>query len=138
MIIAAILILILIISGDMESAKRYRNAKRSRGRIIGQREDYTIAAYGGGPAGANRRRYRQYEVEFDAEGRKHRGVIQTKEKGLSIGDFIEVRYQKDEKSNEVVVATRVFYDRLKELMVGGTLGVILSAVILYLKMTGAM
>ncbi len=134
LIIAAVLVLILVISGDMKSAKMYQNAKRSRGRVAGRREDYTIAAYGSGPAGVKRRRYYQYEVEFEAEGRKHRGVIQTKEKGLKTGDSVEVRYQKDERTNEIV--TRVFQDRLRELVIGGALGVILSAVILYLKITG--
>ncbi len=136
LIIAAVLVLILVISGDMKSAKMYQNAKRSRGRVAGRREDYTIAAYGSGPAGVKRRRYYQYEVEFEAEGRKHRGVIQTKEKGLKTGDSVEVRYQKDERTNEIVVVTRVFQDRLRELVIGGALGVILSAVILYLKITG--
>ena len=33
LIIAAVLVLILVISGDMKSAKMYQNAKRSRGRV---------------------------------------------------------------------------------------------------------
>ena len=83
LIIAAVLVLILVISGDMKSAKMYQNAKRSRGRVAGRREDYTIAAYGSGPAGVKRRRYYQYEVEFEAEGRKHSGYHHN-----LIGSFI--------------------------------------------------
>lgn len=137
LIAVGMIILVLVISGDVKSAKRYRKAKRIRGRITGQREDYTLAAYGGGPAGVKRRRYRQYEVEFDVAGRKHRGIVQTKEKGLKTGDYIEVRYVEEEATHEIVVVSRVFDDRLRELLIGGTLGCVLSAVIIYLKITGA-
>ena len=38
--------------------------------------------------------------------------------------------------DEAVVVTRVFYDRLRELIVGFLGGIVLSIVIIYLKING--
>ena len=136
LIVAAALILFLVVSGDIESAKRYKRAENAAGVVVGQREDYSLAAYGGGAAGMKRRRYRQYEAEFEVDGKKYKGIVQTKQKGLEAGDSIEVRYLKDSMGDEAVVVTRVFYDRLRELIVGFLGGIVLSIVIIYLKING--
>ncbi len=136
LIAAATLILFFVVSGDIKSAKRYRKSEKVKGVVVGQREDFTLAAYGSGATGMKRRRYRQYEAEYEVNGKKYKGIIQTKQKGLEAGDSIEVRYLMDGMGNEAAVATRVYYDRLKELIAGVFGGIVLAIVIIYLKMNG--
>ena len=55
--------LILFITHDLKSGKRYRNAERTTGVVTGQKEDYVMSAYGSGPANRQKRRYYQYTVQ---------------------------------------------------------------------------
>lgn len=139
-VFAAVLILvgvtglILFIAHDLKSGKRYRSAERTTGVVTGQMEDYMLSAYGGGPANRQKRRYHQYKVAFEVEGRAHTGIIQTKENGLKPGDEIEVRYLEN-GNHEAEVVTRIYNDRLRELMLCSVLGCILAAAIIYMKAT---
>ena len=135
-VVFAFLLLGLMIAVDIQASKEYKNAERIIGTVIGQKEDARVSAYGSGPFGAHKKRYCQYEVEFWADGQDLKYVVQTKEKGLQPGEAIEVRYVRDRKTGRVIVVSRVFADRLRELIIGGTLGVVWAAVIIALKQKG--
>lgn len=135
LILIGVIGLILFITHDLKSGRRYRNAERTTGVVTGQMEDCVMSAYGSGPANRQKRRYHQYKVAFEVEGRSHTGIVQTKENGLKPGDEIVVRYLEDE-NHEVEVVTRVYGDRLRELALCSVLGCLLAAVIIYLKGTG--
>ena len=130
-VVFAFLLLGLMIAVDIQASKEYKNAERIMGTVIGQKEDARVSAYGSGPFGAHKRRYCQYEVEFWADGQDW-----TKETGLQPGEPIEVRYVRDRKTGRVIVVSRVVADRLRELIIGGTLGVVWAAVIIVLKQKG--
>lgn len=125
-ILIAAIILFLCVAGDIESAKKYKNAYRSTGKIIKQLDNYKITAYGSGIFGMHRRIYHQYEVEYQADGKTCMMVLQTKKKGLSAGDTIEVRYVIEKNTREAKGVTCIHADRIKELVLGSILGFILA------------
>lgn len=124
-LIAAFLLFLFILS-DYKSAQKYKHASRSRGKVKKQLEKYCINAYGSGLIGKRRRIYHQYEVEYLVDGKKCVGILQTKEKKLNEGDIVEVRYNWKEGMSEPQIATSIYADRIKELAMGGILGIILA------------
>lgn len=136
-ILIAVFLLFLFIASDLKSAKKYKHAIQSTGKVKKKLENYIMNAYGSGLIGKRRRIYYQYEVEYQVDGKRYMGVLQTKEKRLNEGDTVEVRYIWKEGTNEPKIATCIYADRIKELAIGGILGIVFAiGIIVFLSVSG--
>lgn len=125
----------LSISNDRKMMKLYKSAETCTGVIIRRREDYRLNAYGSGVLGMRKRVYSQYDVEFYPNGYITEGVYQTKEKNLNPGDTVTVHYILHPQTGKPYIVSKIYGDRLKELILGAILGVLLSAAIIFYKIT---
>lgn len=138
-IIGAVLLILCIIffvlavslSNDRKMMKLYKQAELCTGIIIKQREDCRINAYGSGVMGMRKRSYSQYDVEFYPHGTVATGIYQTKEKDLKPGDTVTIHYVLHPQTGKPCIVSRIYGDRLKELMLGIILGVAFSAVMIF-------
>lgn len=132
---AAFIILGMSISNDRKLMKLYEGAETCTGVIIRRREDYKLNAYGSGVMGMRKRVYRQYDVEFYPNRAVAEGVYQTKEKNLNPGDTVMVHYVLHPQTGKPYIVSKIYGDRLKELLLGIIFGVLLSTAIIFYKIT---
>lgn len=135
-IIITVILFLLFLLQDIRSAQVYRKADQSIGKVKRQLEDKKINAYGSGIVGMRRRIYHLYEVDYEVQGKTYTGILWTKKKNLEIGAGVNVRYARNKDTNEIELVTSVCADRLKELLIGGIIGVLFAAAIIILKMNG--
>lgn len=135
-IIMIVILFLLFLLQDIRSAQIYRKAGQSIGKVKRQLEDKKINAYGSGIVGMRRRIYYLYEVDYEVQGKTYTGILWTKKKNLDIGAEVNVRYARNKDTNEIELVTSVCADRLKELLIGGIIGVLFAAAIIILKMNG--
>lgn len=135
-IIITVILFLLFLLQDIRSAQVYRKADQSIGKVKRQLEDKKINAYGSGIVGMRRRIYHLYEVDYEVQGKTYTGILWTKKKNLEIGAGVNVRYARNKDTNKIELVTSVCADRLKELLIGGIIGVLFAAAIIILKMNG--
>lgn len=135
-IIITVILFLLFLLQDIRSAQVYRKADQSIGKVKRQLEDKKINAYGSGIVGMRRRIYHLYEVDYEVQGKTYTGILWTKKKNLEIGAGVNVRYARNKDTNEIELVTSVCADRLKELLIGGIIGVLFAAAIIILNMNG--
>lgn len=134
-ILLLIFLLCLALYSDIKAARQYRKATPCRGRVRKQLGKTSVNAYGSGLIIMHRRVYCQYQVDFQVNNSIWSGVVQTRAKNLHPGDLVDIRYMINTSTGVPEVISGVYWDRLKELMIGGALGIILAAAIIALKQT---
>ena len=82
-----------------------------------------------------KRRYCQYKVELFVNAIRYEEVVVTKDLA-EVGDFIEVRYTWEEDENKPWMASIKTKERLKELTIGGSIGLVLGGILAVLKALG--
>lgn len=128
-----ILLLSVFIITDTISAKHWKNAEICKGLILKKMERYAINGYGGNLFSSTKRFYNQYEVEFWIDQVKYIEIVRTKEIG-DVGELIEVRYIWDDDELKVVSSMKA--DRLRDLYIGGSIGLIFGIILIICKCTG--
>lgn len=129
-------LVLCVIAHDIDSYKQYKRASRTDGRILEHIEGTTTNAYGSGAIGKRIRQYNQYKVEYEVQGIRHIGIVQTKVKDAVPGDYMEVRYAINEGSGVPEVVTCVYRDRLIELIIGSSIGIIFGIICVILETEG--
>lgn len=111
--LVAVMVLVIIIISDVRQTREYLNAYRVLATIDEYKGVKKTSNYGLTQPGT---KYQQYAVSFTVRGQQCSGIHLCKEKGLSVGDQIEVRYVRTE-DNEIKVVNRDIKDRFFRMLI---------------------
>lgn len=133
-ILIASLILWRYIRNDIIMTKLYNKANKVDAKVVKQLETKYLREYGSSVSGFPRITVRQYEVEYELDGKKYSGILQTKRKDINVGDITTIRYIIMKDKNTPQIITDVYKARLNHLILGTILGVLLAAIIIIFEL----
>lgn len=115
---------------DIQEAKKYRKARKSRGIILKAMGEEKVGFYG-----EHRKRiYYKYLVRFSSNEGIYEEPFLTKEANLAEGTTVDVRYVMEEGENHIV--NPVSYHRVRELTIAAVCAIPFCIVIIYLREKG--
>ena len=139
-VIFVILIIIVVayalfcrIAKDIAITKMYNNANETDAKVIEELEEDYISEYGSFPTGVPRI-INRYRVEYEVDGKKYQGILATTKKEIKMNDIVKIRYVKLKNTNEPQIVTDVYKVRLKRLIIGTILGILLAVVIIIFEL----
>ena len=133
-VILVVYILFCRIAKDIAITKMYNNANETNAKVIEELEKDYISEYGSFPTGVPRIKIYRYRVEYEVDGKKYQGILATAKKEIKINDIVKVRYVKLKNTNEPQIVTDVYKIRLKRLLIGTILGLLLAVAIIIFKL----
>ncbi len=126
-IVIVLLGLFLFLLHDIRATVRYVRATKTTGEIIEKLGEEKFAYYGDRWA---RRVFGKYRVRYtDDMGKRMEGTVLVKQKDLSFGAQVKVRYQTDE--NGTILVDDVYVRRLRHFLIALVLGGVLAAFCIY-------
>lgn len=140
-VIFVILIIIVVayalfcrIAKDIAITKMYNNANETDAKVIEELEEDYISEYGSFPTGVPRIKINRYRVEYEVDGKKYQGILATTKKEIKMNDIVKIRYVKLKNTNVSQIVTDVYKVRLKRLIIGTILGILLAVVIIIFEL----
>lgn len=126
-IVLFLMVYFFIVRHDIKEAKRYQKAKRCRGMVFECLGEKKIGFYGD----RTQRIYYKYMIRFSTNEGLCEDVLITNDGNLTVGNTVEIRYDREEGENRIV--NDISYKKMRELTIAAIVAVPLILLIVYLR-----
>lgn len=130
-IVLFLMVYFFVVRHDIKEAKRYRKAKKCKGMVFECLGEKKIGFYGD----RTQRIYYKYMIRFSTNEGLYEDVLITDDANLTVGNTVEIHYDKDEGEPHIV--NDISYKKMRELTIASIVATFLLLLLGYLRLKGS-